>query len=181
MKKNFLCFVFFTIGNITSWGQVSIIIDRVTLDNVIEAKDTGLYISHWGGGPSATMSVSIKNTSHNEIKLSQHEDYEMYCTYEYKGSLHKSTDIYLSIDENHPLVILPDSTYNEILFTSLYLPFTIVELSDIVVYDHSLVLNEVMKSFKVVLCIGREKYISNNNPIITRGDCFYYEQKWSDN
>ena len=180
MKKNFLCFVFFTIGNITSWGQVSIIIDRVTLDNVIEAKDTGLYISHWGGGPSATMSVSIKNTSHNEIKLSQHEDYEMYCTYEYKGSLHKSTDIYLSIDENHPLVILPDSTYNEILSTNLFLPFHTIELTDVVIYDHSLVLNEAIASLKMVLRIGKEKYVSNNNPIVTRGDYFYYEQKWED-
>lgn len=181
MKKKFLFLILFTVGNIASWGQVSIIIDRIILDNVIEVKDTGLYISHWGGGPAVTMSVSITNTSHSEIKIFQDENYELYCTYEYNGTLHKSLDIYLSIDEKHPLVIPPDSTYTEIFTTGLSLPFNTIELSDVVVYDHSLVLNEVIASFKMVLHIGKEKYVSNNNPIVTRGDYFYYEQKWEDN
>ena len=180
MKKIFLFFTIIIVGNIASWGQVSIIIDRIILDNVIEVKDTGLYISHWGGGPAVTMSVSITNTSHGEIKIYQDENYELYCTYEYNGNLHKSLDIYLSIDENHPLVIPPDSTYTEIFTTGLRLPFNIIELSNVVVYDHFLVLDEVISSLKMVLRIGKEKYVSNSNPIITRGDHFYYEQKWGD-
>ena len=161
-----------------SWGQVSMIIDRIILDNVIEVKDTGLYISHWGGGPAVTMSVSITNTSHSEIKIYQDENYELYCTYEYNGNLHKTLDIYLSIDENYPLVIPPDSTYTEIFTTDLRLPFNTIELSDVVIYDHSLVLDEVISSLKMVLRIGKEKYVSNNNPIITRGDSFYNEYEW---
>lgn len=161
-----------------SWGQVSVSIDRIILDNVIEAKDTGLYISHWGSGPVVTMNVSIANTSHGEIKLFQDEDVELYCTYEYNGISHKSLNIYLSIDDNHPLVIPPDSTYNETLTTSLRLPFNTIELTDLIVLDHSIVLNEVLSSFKIVLCIGSEKYVSNSNPIITSGNFFYYKQKW---
>lgn len=181
MKKIFLILVLNTVGNIASWGQVSIIIDSIILDNVIEVKDTGLYISHWGGGPAVTMSVSITNTSHDEIKIYQDGNYELYCTYEYNGFLHKSLNSYLTIRDNHPLVIPPDSTYTEIFTTGLRLPFKTIELSDVVVYDHSLVLNEVIASFKMVLHIGKEKYVSNNNPIVTRGDYFYYEQKWEDN
>lgn len=178
MKKIILFLITITVGNIASLGQVSIIIDRIILDNVIEVKDTGLYISHWGGGPAVTMSVSITNTSTSEIKIFQDKNYELYCTYEYNGNLHKSSDIYLSIDENYPLVIPPDSTYTEIFTTGLGLPFNTIELSDVVIYDHSFVLDEVISSLKMVLRVGKEKYVSNNNPIITRGDFFYYEQKW---
>lgn len=181
MKKKYLLFVLFAISNVAVWGQVSIKIDRIILDNVIEAKDTDLYISHWGGGPSVTMCVSITNTSHDEIKICRHEDYELYCTYEYEGTTHKTVDIYLSIDENHPLVILPDSTYNESFSTNLYLPFNVMEQSDIVIYDHSLVLNEVMSSFKMILHFGGRKYVSNSNPVITKGDSFYNEHKWEVN
>ena len=180
MKKEFLYFAFFAIGNLASWGQTYIIIDRIILDNVIEVKDTGLYISHWGGGPTVTMSVSITNTSPGEIKIYQDENYELYCTYEYNGYTHKSADVFLTIDDNNPLVIPPDSTYNEILSTNLFLPFHTIELTDVVIYDHSLVLNEAIASLKMVLRIGKEKYVSNNNPIVTRGDYFYYEQKWED-
>lgn len=181
MKQRFLFFFILTICNLTSWGQVSIIIDSIILDNVIEAKDTSLHISHWGGGPNATIRVSITNSSQREIKICQHEDYELYCTFEYNGVSHKTLDIYLSIDENNPLVIPPDSTYNEILSTGLFLPYSVIEMTDGVVYDHSLVLNEVITSFKVVLRIDGEYYLSNDNPTIIRGDYFYYEHKWEDN
>ena len=118
----------------TSWGQVSIMIDSLVLDNVIEAKDNDLIIHSWGNGPAVTISVSIINSSPQKIIIDQHDDYQLFCTYVYNKIPQKSMDIYLSIGESSPLIIWPNSTYKETLTTSLYLPFDIIEFTNSVIY-----------------------------------------------
>lgn len=178
MKNKILYFVLLTLGNIPLWGQVYISIDSIIFDNVIEAKDKDMYISHWGEGPYVNMNVSVTNSSHNEIIFQKHSDYQIYCTYEYEGLLHKTLDIYLSFAENYPLVIPPDSIYNAVLPASLFLPYKTIEFTNTIVYDHSIVLNEVISSLKIVLIIDGEKYESNNNPSVSIGNSFFYEEKW---
>lgn len=180
MKKLILYIIFFIASNMSSWGQVSIMIDSLILDNVIEAKDNDLIIHSWGNGPAVTISVSIINSSPQKIIIDQHDDYQLFCTYMYNKVSQKSMDIYLSISENSPLIIWPNSIYKETLTASLYLPSDIIEFTNAVIYDHSHVLDEVLSSFQMVFYYDGTKHMSNNNPIVLKGDHFYYEQEWKD-
>ena len=178
--KKILYFALFSLSNVPLWGQVGIKIDSVIFNHVIEAKNKDLFVSPWGGGPGVTMSVSIMNSSRKEIHLKKHDDYQLYCVYEYNGISDESLNLYLTIDDEHPLVIPPDSTHHEILGACLFLPYEIIEFTDIVVYDHSHVLNEVISSLKIVLKIGEEKYVSNPSLSAVMGSQFFYELKWDD-
>ena len=180
MKKKIIYIVLFIVGNVPLWGQVNIKIDSIIFNHVIEAKNKDLLVSPWGAGPSVTMSVSITNSSHNEIRLKRYEDYQLYCVYEYNGISGKSMDLYLTIDDEHPLVIPPDSTYTETIDACLFLPYEIIEFTDIVVCDHSHVINEVISSLKMVLKIGGGKYESNHILSASIGSQFFFESKWND-
>lgn len=178
MRKRFIYFVLFIVGNVPLWGQVDIKIDSMVFNHVVEAKSKDLLISPWGIGPCVTMHVSIANSSHDEIRLKRQDDYRLYCVYEYNGISDKSTDLYLTIGDDHPLVIPPGGTYRDALDACLFLPYEVIEFTDMVVYDHSHVLDEVMSSLRMVLMFGGEKYVSNPSLSAAIGSQFFYESKW---
>lgn len=180
MKIKVIFFVLFIVGNVPLWGQVDIKIDSIIFNHVIEARSKDLLVSPWGVGPIVAMRVSVTNSSHDEIRFKRHDDYQLYCVYEYNGISGKSMDLYLTIDDEHPLVIPPDSTYTETIDACLFLPYEIIEFTDIVVCDHSHVINEVISSLKMVLKIGGGKYESNHILSASIGSQFFYESKWND-
>ena len=159
--------------------QVAVSIDSIVLDGVVEVKENDLLISDFGNGPVVTMSISITNRFRDELIMSQHGDYELYCEFEYNGLVHKSLDFYLSINEDGNLSVPHDSTYRETVSAALFLPYNIVVMDDVTIYDHTQKLQEVLSSLRLIFIINNVKYVSDKKPVILMGRKFLDENKWS--
>ncbi len=156
-------------------GQCIVSIDSVVLDGVVEAKERDMYISRSGEGPVISMHISITNNHPDPLIIVNH-DYELYCEYTHNGSLHKSLPLYLTINnEDHVYSIPPYGTYTESLSTPLFLSFEAIELDDVIIYDYTTNLREVLSSLRLVFNYYGKRYVSKNKPIIKKGDLFFLE------
>lgn len=160
--------------NLYSWGQVFIVIDSIKLDGVIEAKMKNTIISNFGGGPTATINISITNQSSKPLIIFGQDDYKLYCEYFYDGILHKSMSIFLTIPSDKPLAIPHNNTYSEKVSISMFLPYEILEIDDVVLYDHIPKLNEMLSSIRLVFMVNGRKYASQNIPIVEMGVSFFW-------
>ena len=154
---------------------MSIVIDSIKLDGVIEVKMKKDIISNFGGGPTATIDFSIINESSETLIILGHYDYKLYCEYFYDGVLHNSMDIFLTIPSDKALSIHQNNKYSEKVSISMFLPYEILEMNDVVMYDHIPKLNELLSSLRLVFIINGRKYMSPNNPIVERGESLFLE------
>lgn len=177
MQKKIVSIIILMItGYYYSRGQMSITIDSLYLDGVIEVEKKDV-IGNLGGGPSATITLSITNVSVDVLSITGHHDYQLYCEYFYDGVSHKSVDLYLTLRENKPLLIPPTCTYSEKVSFSLFSPYNFLEMEDVVIYDHLPKLNDILSSFQLVLIYNGKRYASKNAPIVKKGTSFFLEYK----
>lgn len=181
-KKKIHAIILMILIHLPSWGQVSISIDSIELNGVIEVKENDIIVSNFGYGPNLTMSISITNESPVMLTIAEHFDYQLYCEYEYDGIICKTVDLFLSINKENGYFSIPqDGTYCESISTNLFLPYETVKLDDVIICNHVSKLKEVLSSIVLVLKINGRRYVSNNKPIIKKGDSFFLEYKWIDN
>ena len=177
MKNRFVLILFMLLNFLSIKGQISITVDSIVLNNVIETRDKDLMISGFGYGPVVTMNICVKNTSEEILSIKNHDKYRMYCEYSYDGKKHKSLDIYFTLTDEKYILIPPNSVYKEVITTCLFFLYTIFETGDMILLDHIPILNEVFSDFRLIIEINGTKYESKNIPRITKGYNFFNEHK----
>lgn len=167
------------VGVLSAKGQIALRIDSIELNHAIVVKEKDLWISDFdfGSGPFLTMSFSIENQTSDVLTIIKDDKFQLFCEYIHEGYLYKSKEFYLFKDGNVFLSILPNSISKEIVTINIFVPYYLLEMDDLEVCDYMHGLNEVLSTIRLVLIINGKRYVSNNNPILKKGDCFFFEYK----
>jgi len=153
-----------------SYGQLTISIDSVVLEGVVEVKDSKEHISHFGYGPKVVMFIAITNKSFNTLVVSSNRDYSLYCEYMYDGKWHRSLEMFLFLVEGKPLSLALNETYRAEVSTCLFAPYDVVEAGDLTIYDHLPKLKEVLSTFRLVFYFDNKRYETGGIPQIKIGN-----------